>query len=35
MINQSFVNTQTLYEQDFYLWTQAIVEQLKKIDLVK
>ncbi|WP_353932481.1 DUF29 domain-containing protein [Okeanomitos corallinicola TIOX110] len=30
MINQSFVNTQTLYEQDFYLWTQAIVEQLKE-----
>ncbi|MEA5576014.1 DUF29 domain-containing protein [Anabaena sp. UHCC 0451] len=30
MINQSFVNTQTLYDQDFYLWTKAIVEQLQE-----
>jgi hypothetical protein len=30
MINQSFVNSQTLYEQDFYLWTKAIVQHLKE-----
>ncbi|WP_071189489.1 DUF29 domain-containing protein [Trichormus sp. NMC-1] len=30
MINQSFVNTQSLYEQDFYLWTKAIVQHLKE-----
>ena len=30
MINQSFVNSQTLYEQDFYLWTKAIVQHFKE-----
>ncbi|MFN6232845.1 MAG: DUF29 domain-containing protein [Dolichospermum sp.] len=30
MINQSFVNGQALYEQDFYLWTKAIVQHLKE-----
>ncbi|MEA5616399.1 DUF29 domain-containing protein [Cronbergia sp. UHCC 0137] len=29
MTNQSFINTPSLYDQDFYLWTQTIVEQLK------
>lgn len=30
MTNQSFVNKQNLYEQDFYLWTQTIVQNLKE-----
>ena len=30
MINQSFVNGQALYEQDFYLWTKAIIQHLKE-----
>jgi Domain of unknown function DUF29 len=29
MINQSFVNTQNLYEQDFYLWIETTAKQLK------
>ncbi|WP_016949652.1 DUF29 domain-containing protein [Anabaena sp. PCC 7108] len=33
MINQSVVNTQNLYDQDFYLWTQTIVQQLKENNL--
>ncbi|HLO88662.1 MAG TPA: DUF29 domain-containing protein [Nostocaceae cyanobacterium] len=30
MTNQSFVNTQNLYDQHFYLWTQTIVQNLKE-----
>ncbi|BAZ31986.1 hypothetical protein NIES4074_44600 [Cylindrospermum sp. NIES-4074] len=30
MTNQSFVNTKNLYNQDFYLWTQTIAQQLKE-----
>jgi hypothetical protein len=30
MTNQSFVNIHNLYEQDFYLWTQTIVQNLKE-----
>ncbi|MEA5550694.1 DUF29 domain-containing protein [Anabaena cylindrica UHCC 0172] len=33
MTNQSVVNTQNLYDQDFYLWTQTIVQQLKENNL--
>lgn len=30
MTNPSVVNSQNLYDQDFYLWTQTIVHQLKE-----
>jgi len=30
MTNQFFINTQNLYDQDFYLWTQTIVQHLKE-----
>jgi hypothetical protein len=33
MINQSVANTQNLYDQDFYLWTQTIVQHLKENNL--
>lgn len=30
MTSQSFTNTKNLYNQDFYLWTQTIAQQLKE-----
>ena len=30
MTSPSFINEQNLYEQDFYLWTQTIANQLKE-----
>ncbi|MEH2423519.1 MAG: DUF29 family protein [Nostoc sp.] len=30
MTSPSFLNDKNLYEQDFYLWTQTITQQLKK-----
>ncbi|MDZ8034477.1 DUF29 domain-containing protein [Nostoc sp. DedSLP04] len=30
MTSPSFINEQNLYEQDFYLWTQTIAQQLKE-----
>ena len=30
MTSQSFINDKNLYEQDFYLWTQTIAQQLKE-----
>ncbi len=30
MSSTSFVNDKNLYEQDFYLWTQTVVHQLKE-----
>ncbi|MBW4612473.1 MAG: DUF29 domain-containing protein [Desmonostoc vinosum HA7617-LM4] len=34
-MNAQSVNTQNLYEQDFYLWTQTIVQQLKANNLTE
>jgi hypothetical protein len=30
MTSPSFINDKNLYEQDFYLWTQTIAQQLKQ-----
>ncbi|WP_298920187.1 DUF29 domain-containing protein [uncultured Nostoc sp.] len=30
MTSPSFINDKNLYEQDFYLWTQTIAQQLKE-----
>ncbi|MHC5777778.1 DUF29 family protein [Nostoc sp.] len=30
MTSPSFINEKNLYEQDFYLWTQTIAQQLKE-----
>ena len=30
MSSTSFVNDKNLYDQDFYLWTQTVVQQLKE-----